>query len=362
MSTLSICMIVKDEEDVIGRCLECVKDIADEIIIVDTGSTDKTKEIAKKYTDKIFDFPWINDFSAARNQSFSHAAMDYIMWLDADDIIDEKNRQDLKSLKDSLHPSVDIVKMRYDVAFDEACNPTLSYYRERIFKRSMNYRWEGEIHEVISPYGNIIHSEIAVCHKKMRPNEPERNLKIFEQILSQGKLLDPRQKFYYARELYYNAKYQAAIDQFIDFLQEGKGWIENNISACKDLAACYYQMKDDFGALAYLFKSFEYDQPRAEICCDIGKHFLDRNEYNTAIFWYEIAASRKIDDRNGGFVLPDCYGYIPYMQLCVCFDGLGNYHKASEYNDKAGAIKPNDKGYLYNKNYFQTLFNKDTVS
>ena len=359
MFTLSLCMIVKNEEDVIGRCLDCVKDIADEIIIVDTGSIDNTKEIVKNYTDKVYDFPWIDDFSAARNYSFSQATKDYVMWLDADDIIDEKNRQELKSLKNCLDPSIDMVKMIYNVSFDEDNNPTLSYYRERIFKRSMDYRWVGEIHEVILPYGNIMHSEIAILHKKMHPNEPERNLKIFRQMLAQGKFLDPRQKFYYARELYYNAKYPEAIDQFIDFLQEGKGWIENNINACKDLASCYYQIKADSSALESLFKSFAYDQPRAEICCDIGKHFLDRKEYNTAIFWYELALTRKIDDRSGGFILPDRYGYTPYIQLCVCYDKLGHYHKASEYNDKAGELKPNDKGYLYNKNYFQTLFNKD---
>ena len=85
MITISLCMIVKNEEDVLGRCLEGVKDIVDEIIIVDTGSCDTTKEIASKYTEKLYEFPWIGDFSAARNYSFSKATMEYIMWLDADD-------------------------------------------------------------------------------------------------------------------------------------------------------------------------------------------------------------------------------------------------------------------------------------
>ncbi len=353
MATLSVCMIVKNEEDVIGRCLECIKDIADEIIIVDTGSSDKTKEIVKKYTDKIFDFPWINDFSAARNNSFSYATQEYIMWLDADDVIDEENRQKLLLLKDKLDPSVDMVKMKYDVAFDEADNPTLSYYRERIFKRSMNYRWVGEIHEVISLYGNIMHSDIVIQHRKMRPNEADRNLKIFEQMLSDGKSLDPRQKFYYARELYYNGRYQTAIDKFNEFLQEGEGWIENNISACKDLALCYYQLGDDGGALASLFHSFAYDQPRAEICCDIGNHFLYQNQCNIAIFWYETALTREINAESGAFVLPDNYGYTPAIQLCVCYDKLGDHRRAYDYNEKAGKIKPNDPSYLHNKKYFE---------
>lgn len=67
-------MIVRNEEDVLGRCLASVSDLVDEIIIADTGSTDRTKEIAAQYTEKIFDFPWIDDFSAARNAAFAKQA------------------------------------------------------------------------------------------------------------------------------------------------------------------------------------------------------------------------------------------------------------------------------------------------
>ena len=67
----------KNEVDVLERCLESADELVDEIIIVDTGSTDRTRKIAARFTDKIFDFPWRDDFSAARNESFSHASMDY---------------------------------------------------------------------------------------------------------------------------------------------------------------------------------------------------------------------------------------------------------------------------------------------
>jgi len=89
--TISLCMIVKDEEQTISKCLESVKSVVDEIIIVDTGSTDATKEIVKKYDAKVYDFQWIEDFSAARNFAFSKATKEYILWLDADDIIDTED-------------------------------------------------------------------------------------------------------------------------------------------------------------------------------------------------------------------------------------------------------------------------------
>lgn len=84
MISISLCMIVKNEAAVLARCLDSVADLVDEIIIVDTGSTDRTKEIGAKYTDKIYDFQWIHDFSAARNYAFSLASCDYIYSADAD--------------------------------------------------------------------------------------------------------------------------------------------------------------------------------------------------------------------------------------------------------------------------------------
>ena len=78
--SLSVCMIVKNEEKNITDCLDSIKDVADEIIIVDTGSTDKTKEVVSQYNTQIFDFKWIDDFSAARNFSLSKATGDFILW------------------------------------------------------------------------------------------------------------------------------------------------------------------------------------------------------------------------------------------------------------------------------------------
>lgn len=139
---ISLCMIVKNEEMCLARCLNCVKDIVDEIVIVDTGSTDNTKEIAYQFTDKVYDYEWIDNFSGARNFSFSKATKPYMMWLDADDILLEKDQLELKKLKQNLLPEVDMVMMKYFTAFDKEGNPTFSYYRERIMAKRMNYQWE----------------------------------------------------------------------------------------------------------------------------------------------------------------------------------------------------------------------------
>ena len=95
MASISLCMIVRNEEKVLGRCLTCVRGFADEIIIVDTGSMGRTKEIAFSFTDKVYDFKWKDDFAAARNFAFSRGTGDYLFWLDADDVVTEKEREKL---------------------------------------------------------------------------------------------------------------------------------------------------------------------------------------------------------------------------------------------------------------------------
>ena len=339
INTLSLCMIVKNEEDV----------------VVDTGSDDKTKEIVKKYTKGLYYFKWIEDFAAARNFAFSKATKDYIMWLDADDIILDKDKEKIKELKMNMDKSIDMVMMKYNTSFDSDGNVTFSYYRERIFKRSKNFKWIGEIHEVIPLEGNIIYSDAAISHKKLKNNDPKRNLRIFENMIANGKELDSRQQFYYARELYYNKRYKDAINIFNNFLDSGKGWVENCVNACQDLSYCYYAIGETKKALNACFRSFEFDEPRAEICCDIGKYFLDREQYNQAIFWYELALTRKINETSGGFILLDCYNFTPYIQLCLCYFRIGDIKKSKEYNEKAAFIKPNDPAVVYNNKFFASI-------
>lgn len=351
MISISLCMIVKNEEDVLARCLESAKPLVDEIIVVDTGSDDKTKEIAKNCGAKVYDFSWIDDFSAARNFSFQQASKDYCMWLDADDVILPEDQKAFITLKTSLDPQVDIVMLPYHTAFDSQGKPTFSYYRERLLRRQANFRWEGAVHEAIARCGQVIYGEAAVTHRKVHPSDPDRNLRIFENQLRQGIVLGPREQFYYGRELYYHKRYQEAIEVYQKFLEEPAAWLENQIEACRQLSFCYYAMDKEKEALKALLHSLLYDKPRAEICCDIGKHFIERKRYEQAIFWYEMALTCPRNDTSGAFVLPDCYGYIPCIQLCVCYFHLGNITKAISYNEQAGLWKPQDPSYLYNKNY-----------
>ena len=352
MITISLCMILKDEEEVLDRCLSSVKGLVDEIIIVDTGSTDATKQIALQYTDQVFDFAWIDDFAAARNYAFSKANKEYCMWLDADDVIEEKDRLDFLTLKNTLTLDTDIVMMRYNTAFDDDGNPSFWYYRERIIRNDQSHPWQGAVHEVITPNGNLLYSDVAICHRKLGAGDPDRNLNIYRKLLAEGRILSAREQYYYSRELYYHQLYDDAIEAFGVFLSLPDGWMEDKIEACIMSSKCYMLTGKSDEALLMLFRSLLYDIPRAEVCCEIGDCFMKTGRFETAAFWFETALDCQMDYRKGGFILPDCYDYIPAIQLCVCYDKLGEVEKAKAYNDKAGEYKPNASAFLHNKKYF----------
>lgn len=352
MITISLCMIVKDEEETLAQCLDSIKDIVDEIIIVDTGSTDSTKEIASFYTTKVFDFKWIDDFSAARNFSFSKATKDYILWLDADDIVLKDDKEAFLQLKQSIEEDVDVVMMKYNVGFDDLGNANLSYFRERLIKRSNNFKWKDKIHEYIDIDGKIVNSSICITHKKSKSN-PLRNLKIFKKMKASRGSLSPRGLYYYAKELYFNEKYDKSISYYKKFLDTNKGWIEDNINACLELAQCYRIKNDKENEFMYLVKTFSYDTPRAETCCQLGYFFKDIDEYEKAIFWFETALSLKKDENRWGFIRHDCYGYIPSLELCTCYYKLGNIEEAIKYNKLAEQFKSDDKAVQYNNEFFK---------
>lgn len=350
--TISVCMIVKNEEQVLARCLDCVKQFADEIIIVDTGSTDRTKEIAQQYTSHVYDFPWIDDFAAARNYAFSYATKDYIFWLDADDVVFPEDIQKILELKSTLDWSVDSVTMIYNLGFDEHGNVTNSLRRNRLVKRSKGFKWIGAVHEYLAVYGRILHSDIAVAHKS-EWHDSDRNIRIYEKRLAAGEVFSPRDQFYYANELYDHQRYEEAIQWYEKFLEGQQGWVEDNLSACNKLIDCYYHLGDLEKVEKYIFKSFLYDTPRAEFCCRLGYYLMEKKQYKQAAFWYDLATKLRRPPENQGFVNHAAWTWLPHLQLCVCYDRLGEYELAYQHNEMAAKYIPNNASVIHNREYLK---------
>ena len=192
MITISTCMIVKNEEALLARCLDCVRSFSDEIIIVDTGSTDRTKEIAARYTDHIYDFPWINDFAAARNFSFSKASMDYIYIADADEIIDSDNIRQIQDLKKLLLPEIDVVQMYYTNQLEYGT--TYNYdkeYRPKLVRRLRPFLWRDPLHETLRMEPVIFDSDIAIIHKP-HANHSVRDFANLQKLIRSGQPLSSK--------------------------------------------------------------------------------------------------------------------------------------------------------------------------
>ncbi len=352
MATIGLCMIVKDEAEILGRCLDSVRELVDEIVVVDTGSRDATLKVAQAYTDKVFEFEWIEDFSAARNEAFSKSEADYILWLDADDVIEEEEHAGflaLKAMLDTVQP--DMVMMRYHIGFDGSGRPTFTFYRERLVRRGAGAVWREPVHEYIQISGKVINSEVAVTHRKPPSRDQvksDRNLRIYERVLKEKGQLSPRGQYYYARELMEHGRWQAAVSGFEVFLRSGKGWSEDCVQACFEMGRCYMELNEDENALKALVRSFVYDTPRAEVCCRIGYVYKNRGDQRRAAFWFGLVEGLVRPEGGWGFVREDDWGYVPAVESCVCWYALGDMEKAREWNRKAERYKPDSEAVKWN--------------
>lgn len=193
MPSLSVCMIVKNEEANISDALEGLKSFADEIVVVDTGSTDRTREIAARYTHNIYDFEWIDDFSAARNFAISKATGDYHLWLDADDRIAPAMSGKINELKSRF----DGKKAFYFVLENHQNNAPASSCRQlRCTPLIPGVQFESRIHEQIFPSAiraglELVSTDIVVVHlgymtQEARIAKAKRNLDILERQREEG--------------------------------------------------------------------------------------------------------------------------------------------------------------------------------
>ncbi len=349
---ISLCMIVKDEEAVLARCLQSAKDVADELIIVDTGSTDGTKKIAEAFGAKIFDYEWTDDFAAARNFSFSKALGDYLLWLDADDFLPPESAERFPALKKQIEAEhFDVVVCPYDVV--QNGETVCTFGRERLLRRESHFRWQGRVHECIVQRGKILRSDFRVRHLGSEKVRGARNLHIYQKWAAEEKL-DSRNLFYYGRELYYNRLYTEACAVLEEMLA-GEGWYVNKIEACKILGCCKRELGKKEEAAAAFAKSFFYGEPRAEILIELADTLRQTGKTNEAAFWYEAALSCRGHAQEGDFENPLSRALVPLLRLCRLYYERGDTPRAHAYHKKAEALFPDHPSVAYNRKYFRSV-------
>lgn len=332
MITISVCMIVKNEEKVLARCLDSLRPIADEIIIADTGSTDATKEIAARYTDKIYDFTWVDDFAVARNFVFSKATRDYIYSADADEVLDAENCRKFLQLKQLLLPEIEMVQFLYTNQL--AHNTTYNYdaeYRPKLYKRLREFVWEDPLHESVRREPVIYDSDIAIIHMPERPHGT-RDFEIMQKtIKTQGGLSKKLRKMY-ARELFIAGKdsdFVTAEDYFANVLEASDTEPEGIMEALCVLAKAAEARQDTEDFFKAVLKAVAMENPPAEICTLLGAHYEAREEYAEGAIWYYNAAFETEP------VLSLSYGTkLPLEGLIRCKRAIGDTASAEEFEQK----------------------------
>lgn len=341
MVSITLCMIVKNEEKILGRCLSCLYDLMDEIIIVDTGSADRTKEIAAEYTDKIFDFHWVDDFAAARNFAFSKASGDYIYSADADEVLDETNRRRFRLLKENLLPDIEIVQMYYcnQRKFASVYNYDREY-RPKLFKRIRTFTWVDPIHETIRTEPLVFDSEVEIIHEQ-EEGHAGRDLAAFERICEKGGRLSGRLLDLYARELFIagDAGDFLRAEPYFEQMGQEEERTEGEWKEAFCVAAKAARLRGDIPKFyKYAMKAVACGSC-AEICLELAYFYEEAGDDDEAAVWFYNAAFETesiLDIR--------CGGEKALIGLAGCYRRRGFEEEAREYERMAVAGRAPDRG------------------
>jgi glycosyltransferase involved in cell wall biosynthesis len=344
-------MIVRNEESHLGACLESVKDVVNEINIVDTGSTDRTIEIASEYTDRIFHFDWTGSFADARNYSFDQATKDYIMWLDADDILSPEGAWKLKHVPPLLTEDVKYILMPYHYYFDAQGDPIFISYRERLVRRDMGFRWQGFIHETL-PVLNIpggCSLDIPVLHTRNDfKNSSDRNLKVIQQRIDSGEA-DARNYFYHGLMLFGLHAFEEGLKSLLKFDEMIGDNVPVNFGYAYLIMHDYYMAngmhREAWDVLAN-HKQFFAD--RADYFTMLGTYKRDIDkDIDAAIDYYEQALKCPNKKETPAFVHAKLHRrylyFLPLIGLGNCYLKKGDFTKALEYYGRALAENPSNK-------------------
>lgn len=352
MPTIGLCLIAKNEEENINRLYDSIQGCFDKIYLTDTGSTDKTVEIAKSLGMEVSHFSWIDDFSAARNYCFSQAKTDYIMWLDLDDTLTGK--EDFIIWKNSIMGLADMWLATYDYAHREDGTPMCVFARERVIKNNIGLKWKYFVHEGILPTSDQcrkITANYAITWKvkHMRTEQDlakdrSRNLQIIEKNRDN---LDARMTYYYGKELFENKREFDAIQPLMKACADKSLELHDRVLALQ--YACYALMKcnQNEKAMDVALTALQIAPQRAEFHCIIGDCFIKMNRHMDAAPYYR-AASECINNNSGHVAQPifstaEQYTIYPSNQLSKIYANSSRIDEAiAESKKTAEKYKDNE--------------------
>jgi glycosyltransferase involved in cell wall biosynthesis len=296
---ISACMIVRDEEKLLARCLESFAPAFDELCVVDTGSVDRTRDIARRFGAKVQDFTACNgpdgrirDFAIARNASIEMASGDQILWMDADDVLRPGSAERLRRRAgENRCPG-----LRTTVVM-----PAEQSVQIRLFRNQPQHRFRSPIHEYPEVAGEIaIDREIVIDtfpDKTGKETSNDRNLRLCEEEV-RANPQNRRMLFYLGNELRFASRFDEAIARFQRCLEVGGNPHCERYMAAYYIAWCHFEKGDYARAIEAGARAFEVDGRYAEAHCLIGDAHGRLGQHQLALRWYQsaLACQKPPDD------------------------------------------------------------------
>lgn len=230
----------------------------------------------------------------------------------------------------------------------------------------------GAVPEVMQGFPNLICSSVDEMVEKINNNQfpqakflreyvsnhfTKENM-VSEYLRLYNKLLSERVSYSYGNMLKKSGNFTEAIEYYNQFLLSVEFPRRHKKKLCVEIADLYSNIKNTEKEREYIFKSFEYDYPRAELCCRLGFQFLQNNEIDNSTFWYNLATQLEMPKTKDEILSERCWTWLPHIQLCVCYYKLGNYQKSYEHNEIARSFIPMDERILYNKSLLERILKK----
>jgi tetratricopeptide (TPR) repeat protein len=323
--TVSIALIVRDEEHTLSRCLDSLAGAVDEIVVVDTGSQDATLAVARRYTDQVHQFAWVQDFAA------------------------------------EAPPEVGAIYWPYVVAWDAYGHPTCRFWRERLVRNDGSYRWQGRVHEVLvsqHPWQTHYSDGVVVEHRPPRDQEhSRRNLDLLQAELAECRHdPPPRLLFYLGREYAACGQPQEALATLKQHL-ERCAWDEERYQSLLQVAAIHLEQTDGDSAIDTLLQALKVCPHWPDAYFGLARSYYFRQDWHKVVHWTEIGRAMP-QPQTLLFTNPMDYRFNWMIYYTNALYRLGELHEALHWTRQALALCPGDAMHRENLAFFKQAAEK----
>ncbi len=332
---LSLCMIVRNEEQFIEFCLASVRDVVDEIIVVDTGSTDRTAQISRQFGAKVYHYVWSDDYSAARNEAAKRARGEWILFMDADEVLDAESKHILRQAVE--HPIADAYELLfYNYCSTDSSFPDIVHRVCRLYRNRPEYRFRGRVHENVATSiqeagGLIAELDVVVHHYGYRPdvknqrNKQERYLALLHAELEE-KPDDIYVLFHLSAAYCAEGEFEKAIpylEKLVDLVPPSNTFAPQSFSR---LMNAYWAVGRSEDALKIASRAEELHVVHPEISFSKGNALLALERYSEALEAFREAIELGAQGKWLGD--PGTYSHKARFGIARALAGLGRYDEA----------------------------------